>query len=252
MFFDSHCHLNLPEFQSDWKVVTDEALKKNTWMINVGVDLETSQKAIAIAQKYDKGVYAAVGCHPLEEGKEGLAFYEKLAKQPKVVAVGEIGLDFYHRKETPAEKNRQTTLLLQQIRLGQKLSRPVIIHCRQAYQQLFSIFKEEFSQQRPEGVIHCFEGTLSQAQHFLDYGFYLGINGLSFRIDLDNVIRNIPLDRMLVETDSPYLCPPFLEDQRNVPTNVRYIVEKIAKVKNKSSREVAQQTTVNAKKLFHL
>ena len=252
MFFDSHCHLNLPEFQNDWKAVADEALGKNVWMINVGVNLETSRKAITIAQKYDKGVYAAIGCHPLEEEKEDLASYEKLAKQLKVVAVGEIGLDFYHQKETPAEKNRQTTLLLRQMRFGQKLSRPVIIHCRQAYPQLFNIFEEEFFQQRLEGVIHCFEGTLSQAQRFLDYGFYLGINGLSFRVELDDVIRNIPLDRMLVETDSPYLCPPFLEDQRNVPANVRYIVEKIAKVKNKSSREVAQQTTANAKKLFHL
>jgi|AntAceMinimDraft_18_1070375.scaffolds.fasta_scaffold12064_2 TatD DNase family protein len=252
MFFDSHCHLNLPEFQNDWEVIANETLKQNTWMINVGVDLETSRKATAIAQKYDKGVYAAVGLHPLEEEKEDFASYEKLAKQPKVVAIGEIGLDFYHKKRTLAEETRQIILLLRQIRLGQKLSLPVIIHCRQAYQQLLSVFKEEFFQQRLEGVVHCFEGTLSQAQHLLDYGFYLGVNGLSLRVNLDDIIKNIPLGRILVETDSPYLRPPLFNGQRNVPTNVRHVVDKIAKVKNKSSREVAEQTTVNAKKLFHL
>ncbi len=168
------------------------------------------------------------------------------------MAIGEIGLDFYHKKRTLAEETRQIILLLRQIRLGQKLSLPVIIHCRQAYQQLLSVFKEEFFQQRLEGVVHCFEGTLSQAQHLLDYGFYLGVNGLSLRVNLDDIIKNIPLGRILVETDSPYLRPPLFNGQRNVPTNVRHVVDKIAKVKNKSSREVAEQTTVNAKKLFHL
>ena len=252
MFFDSHCHLNLPEFQNDWEVVANEALEKNTWMINVGVNLETSQKAITIAQKFDKGVYAAIGCHPLEEKKEDFVPYEKLAEQSKVVAIGEIGLDFYHRERTFAEEKRQTILLIRQIKFGQKLSKPVIIHCRQAYRELLNIFREEFAERLPEGVIHCFEGTLSQAQSFLDYGFYLGVNGLSFKVDLDDIIKNTPLDRILVETDSPYLCPPFLEDQRNVPVNVRHVVDKIASLKNKSLEEVAQQTTANAKKLFHL
>lgn len=272
MLIDTHSHLNFPAFKNDLNKIIKQSLSDNVWMINVGTDYQTSKKAVEIAEKYEKGIYAAIGLHPINldvglvkikidpsEFEEGYSFekefdfkkYKNLAKNPKVKAIGEIGLDYYWKPKTKKKldlfKEKQRELLLKQLELSEELNLPMILHCRFGHDNLLGVLKSNL-----KGVIHCFTGNWEQTQKYLSLGFYLGFNGIIFKLNLDEIIKKIPLDRILIETDCPYLTPPQKEGQRNEPLYIKYVVQKIAEVKNISFEKVAEITTKNAKELFKL
>jgi len=269
MLIDTHAHLNFNAFKEDFDKVIEECLENNTWVINVGTQYNTSQRAVEIAQNYKQGVYAAVGLHPvhLETGLVKIKIdsdevelktreeefdyerYKELAKSSKVIAIGEVGLDYWYRpkgkKKREEFKEKQKEVFLRQVELAKEMSLPVIVHCRLALDEILQILDSD-----NRGVIHCYTGNKEQAQEFLEKGFYLGFNGIIFKLDLEEVIKNTPLDRMLIETDSPYLSPPPFQNERNSPLYLKYIIERIAKIKGINSKAVEEATTQNARNLF--
>ena len=257
MLFDTHSHLNLPAFDKDRYEVANKCLRDNIWMINVGIDYESSRKAVEIAQRYKEGVFAAVGLHPENLGKEVFRGdrYKALAESPKVVAIGEIGLDFWQlpkeKEKQERQKDMQKRVLEKEILLAQELGLPIIFHCRKAHNELIEILKN-IKGRKLCGVIHCFTGNITQAKEYLSMGFYLGFNGIVFKMDLDNVLQKVPMEKMLVETDCPYLTPPQEGKRRNRPEFVKYVVRHIAEAKQMSLNEVAAITAQNAKTLFCL
>jgi len=288
--FDTHAHLNFKAFDKDREEIIQKCLQENIWMINVGTNFFSSKLAVDIANKYEKGVYASVGLHPMNikinekfkiqpclpagrnaklqfevqnynkedtlEEKFDYKEYKKLAQDKKVVAIGEIGLDYYHKPKTKIRleefKNKQKEIFLKQAKLAQELNLPIIIHCRMAHQEMIEILKQNFinDKQKIKGVIHCFTGTYQQAKEYLKIGFLLGFNGIIFKLDLAQVIKEAPLEKILIETDCPYLSPPGYNQKRNDPTGVKYVAKKIARIKQIPLEEVADQTTENAQKLF--
>jgi len=273
MLIDTHSHLNFVKFKDDKDEVVQRSLAENVWLINVGINYESSKEAVAIAEKYPLGVYAAIGLHPMmvswglrpkdkkekdraEEHLEGefdLERYRRLAESSKVVAIGESGLDFLNlpKKEGKKIKERQKEALRRQIKLAGELALPVIFHCRQAHRELFSLM-ESLSKIPFKGVVHCFSGNWEEAKRYLEKGLYLGFNGIIYKINLRETIKNCPLERMLVETDCPFLSPPLAGSKRNEPLFVKYIVKTIAEVKGESFEKVAETTTANARKLFKI
>jgi len=262
MLIDTHAHLNFKAFKNDLEEVVKRSLAENVWLINVGSKYETSKKAVEIAEKYKKGVFGAIGLHPIHAKDEVFdkEKYKKLALRSfgeggKVVAIGEIGLDY--DREYGLFKEKQKEVFLEQLGLSKELELPVIFHCRKAHEDLLEILKNN----QIHGVIHCFTGKWKQAKEYLDMGFYLGFNGIIYKLDLNEVIKKTPLERILVETDCPYLTPPLArrspaekrdEGGRNEPIFVKYIAEEIAKIKNLDFQKVAEITAQNAKDLFRL
>jgi len=299
MLIDTHAHLNFNAYKADADEVIRRSLDNQVWMINVGTNYETSKKAVEIARGHEKGVYATIGLHPihLETGlvkikndteeievktKEEEFDYEKYKKlalsevkgSKKVVAIGEFGLDYYWKPKTTKKKElfkqKQKEAFLQQLNLAKELNLPVVFHCRMAHQDLIEVLKLKIKNEKLKigGVIHCFTGSWKQAQEYLDMGFYLGFNGIIFKLDLDEIIKKTPLDKILIETDCPYLTPPP-ESGRNEPLYVKYVAERIAEIKkirakrtsfssspsfllrkNLAYEEIARITTENAQKLF--
>jgi len=273
MLIDTHAHLNFAAFKDDFAETIKRSLDSGTWMINVGSQLSTSQKAVEIASQYEKGVYAAIGLHPihLETQKrkeiinESEAFeftsreeifdpenYKRLAENPKVVAIGEAGLDYFHNK---GNKEKQRKVFIQQIKLAAELDLPLIVHCREANAHVIEILSEakKTYKEKLRGVIHCFSGGLPEAQEYTALDFLLGFNGIiTFTRDYDRVLLEIGLEHVVVETDCPYLTPPPHRGKRNEPAYVKYVAEKIAQIKGITVAEVEKVTTENAKKLFNL
>ncbi len=267
MLIDTHSHLNFNGFKDDAHQVIGRCLAEDIWLINIGTNLVTSQKAVELATKYNQGVYAAVGLHPISldtglvkikaeeddflEKEFAYEKYKELAQDSKVVALGEIGLDYWYKPKAkskrPEFKKRQKDLFVQQLNLAEELSLPVIIHCRLAFDDLLEVV----SSKTPKGVIHCFSGTWQQAQEFLDLGFYIGFNGIIFKLELDEVIKKMPANRILVETDCPYLTPPQ-EEGRNEPLFIKHVVQKIANVRGESFAEISEVSTQNARSLFEI
>ncbi len=248
MYIDTHSHLNFKDFDNDRDEVIKRTLKGEVFLINVGSDYESSQKAIEITTQYENGVYVSVGLHPNDNKKEVFDFqkYKDLAQNKKVVAIGEFGLDFLNIDEQ--DKFRQKALAKQQFDLAKELDLPVILHCRKAHQELI----EMLGTQEIKGVVHCFTGNWRQAQKYMALGLYLGFNGIIFKMNVDETIKKMPLDRMLLETDCPFLTPPQAQTKRNEPANVKYIAQKIVDIRNESLEKIAQITTENAKKLFKI
>jgi TatD DNase family protein len=278
MLIDTHAHLNFDAFKDDADEVIRRSLDEGVWMINVGSHFKSSQKAVALSQKYEKGVYAAIGLHPINldtglvrmkrDEVEGCYFekefeydeYKELAQSKKVVAIGEIGLDYYWRPKTTAKKElfkqKQKELLSKQLKLAKELNLPVIFHCRVAHDDLID-FLDKNPKIRPEKAItHGFVGSSEQLKKYLNFGFYIGFNGIIFKkiegIDFEKNIKETPLEKILVETDCPYLPPPSVGGERNEPIHVKYVAEEIAKIKNISLEKVAKTTTQNAKQLFQI
>ncbi len=269
MIIDSHAHLNFKSFDKDRGKVIEKCLKEDVWVLNVGSKLETSRKAVEIAKEYSEGVYAAVGLHPIhavpglikiktdpEEGSfetSGEDFnieeYRSLALSNKSLAVGEIGLDYYYKPKTKRKlslfKEKQKEVFLKQFNLAKELDLPVILHCRMAHQDLLSYLQEY------KGVIHCFTGSSKEAEKYINLGYLIGLNGIIFKMDLDEVIKSLPLEKILVETDCPYLTPPQAPSGRNEPLFVKYVIEKIAELKGVSFEKVSEVTFKNAENLFH-
>jgi TatD DNase family protein len=283
MLIDTHAHVNFKDFKEDGEKIIKQTLSEDIWIINVGSEIKTSQRAVEYACKYSEGVYAAVGLHPIHvykgatekdwDGKEidrtyeelDIAKYKKLAENDKVVAIGEIGLD-YKDDTSQKIKEKQQEVFCVQLELAQHIEKPVIFHCRKAYNELIDIL-EAFNSgcavcpmacpgaggSKLRGVFHCFMGRQSQAAKLLEMDFYFGFNGLiTYARDYDKVIEFLPLNRILLETDCPYLTPEPLRGQRNEPLNVRLVAQKISEIKKISLEEVAKQTTQNAKNLFRI
>jgi len=263
MLIDTHAHLNFSDYDKDRDKVIKKCLDNNVWMINVGTDYESSKKAIEISEKCPQGVFASVGMHPENIGKEIFNYkkYKTLSDSKKVIAVGEIGLDYWNHPKTKKKevefKEKQKELFLEQLKLAEELNLPMIFHCRLAHDDLLDDLLEildakyKIQNTKLRGVVHCFTGNLEQTKKYLDMGFYLGFTGIIFKLNLDEIIRKTPLDRILVETDCPFLSP-LAEIKRNEPLFVKYIAEKIAKLKNITFEEVAEKTSENAKRLFNL
>lgn len=245
--FDTHAHYDDEAFDADRDTVlsTFDGL-----VIDPGCTLESSRAAVALANRH-RHVYAAVGIHPENCGgflTEHLDELRRLARQSKVVAIGEIGLDYYWAENPPREFQRQ--VFRAQLELALELDLPVIIHDREAHGDSLAIVKEYPALR---GVFHCYSGSVEMAKELLDRGWYLGFDG---PVTYKNARRTvevaemIPIDRILVETDSPYMSPVPVRGKRNDSHNVAYIVEKLAQIKGISSDEMAILTLANGKKLF--
>lgn len=245
MIIDTHSHLNFEDYRRDLDEVIKRTLDNGIFAINVGSDYETSRKAIEIAGNY-KGMYAAVGFHPIYADSKSFdkKEYKELAK--KAVAIGEIGLDYYRNMDL--FKQKQKEVFIKQLELAKELDLPVILHSRMAHDDLIEILRGY----KLKGVIHCFTGGINELKQYLDLGYYIGLNGIIFKMNLEKVIKNCPLEKILVETDCPYLTPPQEGEKRNEPLFVKYVIEKIAEIKGISFNEVSDKTTENAKGLFNL
>lgn len=220
-------------------------------IVNVGYDLPSSRRSLGLAAKYDF-IYAAVGVHPHDAAEAGENYLEELremAAQPKAVAIGEMGLDYY-RNLSP--KEIQQRVFREQIRLAAELEKPIIIHDREAHGDVMAILREE-TVGPAKGVLHCFSGSLEMAQECLKMGFYLSIAGpVTFHNanKLREVAANIPLDRLLIETDAPYLTPEPHRGKRNESAYVAYVGRCIAEIRGIPVEELAAAITANAKRLF--
>lgn len=265
MLIDTHSHVNFKDYQNDYDEVIQRALTQKIWLINVGADYKTSEKAVNLAQFYAEGVYAAVGLHPIhvQDKKYDFKAYEKLAIDFKVVAIGEIGLDYFHckrrtKKATEEIRELQKEVFLKQLELGRKINKPLIFHCReaapkdgQAHQDLIKILKTTITDER--GIVHCFSGNWAQAKDYVNMGLLIGFNGIiTFSDNYNEIIKKLPLEKIVLETDCPYLTPIPFRGKRNEPAYVKYVAEKIAEIKDLSFKEVAEQTSQNAKNLLKI
>lgn len=242
---DIHCHLDFKDFDNDREEVIKRALRENIWMINIGIDIKTSQKAIEIAEKYE-GVFASIGLHPDEKENFNIDYYHQLAKHPKVVAIGECGIDLKTRN---LNLESQKDLFKKQIELALEVKKPLMIHCRDAHREVIEILKKS----KHYGNIHFFSGNWEQAQKYFDLGFTISFTGvITFARDYDEVIRKAPLDKIMIETDAPFVAPVPFRGKRNEPFYVKEVAQKIAEIRNEPYEKIAEITTANAIKLFNL
>ena len=254
---DSHAHLDLPEFAPDFDAVLKRASGTGVGtIITIGIDVPSSKKAIELAAAHDN-IYATVGIHPCDSASatdEALAEVAELAVRPKVVAIGETGLDFYHK---PFSETDQLRSLRFQLDLAVKTGKPVVIHSREAEAALIPILIgwAGANQKHPKGVIHCFGGLIETAKKYLDAGFYISLGGCitypSSR-KLQDVYRFIPIDRLLLETDCPFLPPQTHRGERNEPSYIVQAAEALAAIKGIPVEELARATAENTRKLFGL
>lgn len=305
MLIDTHAHLNFAAFKNDVDEVIKRALENQVLIINIGSQFSTSRRAVEIADNYPEGVYAAIGLHPIhlssstyQDPAEDIEFathaeefdydkYKKLAQNPKVMAIGEAGLDYYHIKNQNAKipclpagrkmqndpeqivsqlngasnekikniKKLQREIFLKQLDLARGLGKPVIIHCREAHNDLIEILNSYsmLHNFRLKGVVHCFSGSWREAEKYLEMGLYLSFTGvITYSDSYNKVIINTPIEKILVETDCPYLAPVPHRGERNEPLYVEYVARHVAQLKNLSFEEVAEITTNNAKNLFKI
>jgi TatD DNase family protein len=250
MLIDTHAHLDDSQFDPDRELVIKRAKDAGIHVITIGTNLQTSRRALEIAQQHQ--LHCAVGIHPHDSARcdvQILAELEKLAAHREVVAFGEFGLDFFKNYEPP-EVQRRTFRL--QLELVQKLQKPIVIHQRSAEAEIFLSLSEY---QGLRGVIHSFTSSWEWAKKFLDLGFYISVNGIiTFAKDsaLREAVQKIPLDRLLLETDSPYLAPPPHRSRRNEPLYVQHVAAFVAHLRNLPSAEVIRVTTENARLLLGL
>ena len=245
---DTHCHIYYDDYKNDLDEVLQRSADNSVYkIICVGVDLKSSKQSINLSNKYSQ-IFATAGYHPHESKEAPLNYLDeikKLFKSKKVVAVGEIGLDYYYNH---SDKEIQNKVFIEQLLLAKNINKPVVIHCRDAEEDIIKGLKKV---KNNFGVVHCFSGTESFAHKLFELGFYISFTGMiTFKNNLPELIKNFPLERIMIETDSPYLTPVPKRGKRNEPAMVRIIAEEIAKIKNKSLEEVAEITTDNAEKLF--
>ena len=247
---DTHCHLDNEKFDEDRLEVIERIKENLEFCVNIGYDLASSKKSLELAKEYDF-IYAVIGVHPIdiaEYDEEVEKELELLGKNPKVVAIGEIGLD-YHWMTEPKEIQQER--FKRQLELAERLNKPVVIHTRDAMEDTVNILK---NYPNITGVIHCYPGSLETAKQLVDR-FYLGIGGtLTFKNSKKavEVVKDIPLDRIVIETDCPYLTPEPFRGKRNEPIYVEYVAKKIAEIKEISVEDVTKVTTENAKKLYRI
>nr|WP_307992991.1 TatD family hydrolase [uncultured Niameybacter sp.] len=252
MYFDSHAHYNDERFDEDRDALLNRIHEEGVeYIINIGADMDSSKESVALAHKYPF-IYATVGVHPHDVSSmtmEDLETLEEMARLPKVVGIGEIGLDYYYNLSSPEDQIKWFKL---QLELAKKLDVPVSIHSREASQLTFDIIKESGIK---EGVIHCFSGSRELAIEYVKRGFYIGIGGsLTFKNARKTVevVEYIPLDKILIETDCPYLTPVPHRGKRNDSSYLPFVIDKIAEIKGITADEVCKITLNNAKKLFRI
>jgi TatD DNase family protein len=252
MLIDTHCHLDFPEFDPDRDEVIRSAKSEGIdYMINVGSSLKSSSASLGLAQRYDF-IYAAVGIHPHEADKfnqEEFKALNDLAKKDKVVAIGEIGLDYY---KNYAQQENQKRLFIHQVNLSRELKLPLVIHSRQAESDTLRVLKEAMPL---KAVVHCFSGDENFLKACLELGFFVSFTcNITYKKaeNLREIIKIAPLERIFLETDAPYLAPEGLRGKRNQPLNVKYVAGEIARIKALSLEEVARLTSANAKAFFGL
>jgi TatD DNase family protein len=252
MLFDTHVHLNADQFEEDLEEVIGRAQAEGvSHMVVVGFDRPTITKAMELAEAYDF-IFACVGWHPVDAidmTDEDLAWIEELAAHPKVVAIGEMGLD-YHWDKSP--KDIQKDVFRRQIRLAKKVKLPIVIHNRDATADVVEILREEGAGE-VGGIMHCYSGSVEVAKECLDMNFYISLGGpVTFKNAKKpkEVAEAVPLEKLLIETDCPYLAPHPYRGKRNEPAYVKLVAEQIAELKGLAFEEVAEATTQNAKRLF--
>ena len=302
LLIDVHTHTQFSAYENDRDAVIRRALGARIWMINVGTQRDTSAYSCELAHRYE-GVFATVGLHPIhteksyhdekelgafsnsqefENGSGGFTsrgeefdydYYKKLAEDPKVVAIGECGLDYYRLAEDT--KQKQAEVFTKQIELAHDIKKPLMIHCRNAFADLIRILKENLKTHPPRsaplpkgggekeilslsggrlpGVCHFFTGTAEDASKLMDLGFSFSFGGvITFAREYEKLIKFIPLDRIVLETDAPYVAPQAYRGQRNEPLYVEEVAKKISRILNKDFDEIVEITTQNAKKIFGL
>jgi TatD DNase family protein len=254
MLFDTHVHLNAEQFNEDLQEVIDRAQAEGVErMVVVGFDRPTISKAIELCETYEF-IYASVGWHPVDAidmKPEDLEWLRDLSAHPKVVALGEMGLD-YHWDKSP--KDIQKEVFKKQIQLAKEVKLPIIIHNREATSDIVEILKEAGAAE-VGGIMHCFSGSVETAKECLEMNFYISLGGpVTFKNAKKpkEVAEAIPLNRLLIETDCPYLAPHPYRGKRNEPAFVKLVAEQIAELKGITYDEVAKATTENAKKLFDI
>ena len=289
MLIDTHAHVNFAAFKEEYKEVLQRAKDSGVLVINVGTQLDTSREAVKIAE--ENNLYAVVGLHPVHtyaqnldeeeshfktrEEKFNYEDYKKLASNSVVVGIGECGLDYYRLPENGEGgglrvdeiKQLQRVAFIQQIRLAQELNKALVIHCRpsvgsqDAYEDVLVILDSELHQ--PSSIsphplrfeIHSFTGSPEIVGEFLKRGAYVGVNGIitfDRTGNMEKVLQEVPLDRIVLETDCPYLTPVPMRGKKNEPAYVQYVAQKVAELKNISRKEVEMQTSENARALFRI
>ena len=256
MIFETHAHYEDEQFDSGREAILaslpDCGIKR---VVNVGSTIETTKKSVELANKYDF-IYAAVGVHPSEISElneERLAWIKELTKLEKVVAIGEIGLDYYWDKEPTVQEN-QRYWFRRQMELARETDLPIVVHSRDAAFDTMQIMKETHAEEIP-GVIHCYSYSPEMAKEFIKMGYYIGVGGVvTFKNGkkLKEVVEYLPMDRIVIETDSPYLTPDPFRRLRNDSTYLTYVAEEIARLKNISVDQVYETTWNNALKLYGL
>ena len=245
---DTHCHIYYDSFKSDIDEVISKAHKNNiSKMICVGVDLKSSEESLNLASRYTS-IFATCGFHPHESKdakKNYLRNLEDFTKFKKNVAIGETGLDYFYNH---SEKKVQKKIFIEQLELSKSLNLPVIIHCRDAEKDIIECIKLT---KASKGVVHCFSGKERFSNQLFELGFKISFTGMiTFKKDLAETLKKIPLNKFMLETDSPYLTPVPYRGKRNEPSMVKIIAEKISEIKDISIEEVAKATTKNAEELF--
>lgn len=267
MLVDTHCHLNFDAFKNDLEEVMAQAKNAGVEKIVIpGAKIDSSERGVEIANKHDN-CFVAVGVHPHHseelryQGIKVLRYkLEELAKNKKVVAIGEIGLDYHEYQKTVYEKYQitdeakrlQKELLALQIEIAIKTKLPIIFHCRDAFNDMLGIISK-YSSPKLRGVFHCFGGSQEDLKQVLARGFYVGFDGnITYKNaeNLRELVKLTSIERMLIETDSPFLAPEPHRGKRNEPKNVKIVAWYIAELKTVSSEKIAQMTTQNADKLF--
>ena len=254
MLFDTHTHLNAEQFNNDIPETIKKAAEHDvTRMAVVGFDTPTIDKSLALSQEYDH-IYSIVGWHPTESHSYTDAIEEKLYRQlqlPKIVAMGEMGLDYHWPDST---KEEQFEAFRRQIRIAKELKLPVSIHNREATEDVYKILKEEHIED-VGGIMHSFGESIDWMERFLDLGMHISLSGVvTFKNapEVREVAKAVPFDKLLIETDAPYLAPMPFRGKRNEPAYVKYVAEEVAKQRSITYEEVGQQTTANANRLFGL
>jgi len=245
---DTHCHIDSDRYDEDRDDILKDIQENLEFAVNIGYDLDSSKSSIDLAEKHEF-MYAVVGIHPTEINGYNTELedqLEELATNPKVVAIGEIGLDYHWMKD---EKEYQKSIFRKQLELAKRVNKPVVIHTRDATHDTLEILKEY-----PEikGIVHCYPGSYESAVELMD-NYYFGVGGvITFKNakKLVEAVAKIPLERLVVETDAPYLTPTPFRGKRNHPIYVEHIARKIAEIKNVSFEEVVRVTTENAKKIY--
>lgn len=275
-FFDVHTHIQFTAFKDDQDAVIQRALDAGVWMINVGTQRDTSKAAIETAHRYPEGVHATVGLHPIHTEKsyhdpqeletfsysqeyENVGFvsrgeefdyeyYKKLAADSKVVAIGECGLDYYRLGEET--KQKQKAAFLKQIELAQEVKKPLMIHCRNAFADVINILQSTTYKLQPS-IVHFFTGTIEDAKKLLDLDFFFSFGGVvTFARDYDEMVKFIPLDRILLETDAPYVAPVPYRGKRNEPAYIVEVAKKVAELKGVEVERIEKAAVTNTRRLF--